>query len=76
MRALAMGPNPRVQRTRPSASRRASPLTRHPLGVTETAGWQSLQYPSFAFDFENNCAHTGRSEGTLNRKLINIRRRA
>ena len=25
-------PNPRVQRTRPCASLRGSPLTRHPLG--------------------------------------------
>ena len=28
-------PNPRVQRTRPCASLRGSPLTRHPLGVRE-----------------------------------------
>ena len=27
-----IAPNPRVQRTRPYASLRGSPLTRHPLG--------------------------------------------
>ena len=30
-------PNPRVQRTRPCASLRGSPLTRHPLGGPVTA---------------------------------------
>ena len=29
-------PNPRVQRTRPCASLRGSPLTRHPLGGQRT----------------------------------------
>ena len=30
-------PNPRVQRTRPCASLRGSPLTRHPLGRRQVA---------------------------------------
>jgi len=32
-----MTPNPRVQRTRPCASLRGSPLTRHPLGAGRTS---------------------------------------
>jgi len=35
-------PNPRVQRTRPYASLRGSPLTRHPLGGGDQALFGSL----------------------------------
>jgi [ribosomal protein S5]-alanine N-acetyltransferase len=48
---LVAPPNPRVQRTRPSASRRASPLTRHPLGRKSMPAALSIFKESHAEEF-------------------------